>query len=75
MAKLNSKERNAIPSSKFGLPGERKYPMEDRSHAARAKGRAAEMEHKGRISKDTEARIDAKANRVLGVNLLKRKKK
>lgn len=66
MAKLTSKERNKLKSSQFGEPKERKYPMEDKSHAAKAKGRAAEMEHKGRMSKGEEAKIDHKANKVLG---------
>lgn len=64
--KLHAKERNALPKSEFGMPGQRKYPMPDREHAGKAKGRAAEMEHKGVISKATEAKIDAKADRVLG---------
>lgn len=66
MAKLSSKERSKIPASKFGEPKERKYPMEDKGHARAAKSRASEMEHKGRISKGTEGKIDAKADRVLG---------
>lgn len=65
MAKLKSAERKALPGKDFGLPGSRKYPMPDKSHAANAKARASEMEHKGRISKGTEAKIDAKANRKL----------
>lgn len=50
----------------FGLPGERKYPMPDKSHAANAKARASQQANKGAISRSTEAKIDAKANRVLG---------
>lgn len=65
MAKLKSAERKALPGKDFGLPGSRKYPMPDKSHAANAKARASEMEHKGKISKGTEAKIDAKANRKL----------
>lgn len=66
MSKLTSKARKSLPASKFGEPGKRAYPMPDRSHAANAKARASEMEHKGRISKSTEERIDRKADRVLG---------
>lgn len=40
MAKLTSKSRNAIPSSEFGLPKQRKYPEQDKAHAANAKARA-----------------------------------
>lgn len=66
MAILHAKERNKLPKSDFGMPGERKYPMPDKSHAKNAKSRASEMEHKGVISKSTENKIDAKANRKLG---------
>ena len=62
---MNTKERNSLPASKFALPGSRKYPIEDASHAGNAKARASEMEHEGRISKSTEDKIDAAANRVL----------
>jgi len=64
--KLKAKTRNSLPASKFGEPGSRKYPMEDKSHARNAKARASEMEHKGRMSKSTEEKIDRKADRVLG---------
>ncbi len=66
MAKLNAAKRNKIPKKEFGLPGERKYPMEDKSHARNAKARASEMENKGKLSPSSKAKIDAKANRVLG---------
>lgn len=66
MAKLSSKERGKLPKSTFGMPGQRKYPMPDKSHAANAKARASQAEHAGRISKATEGKIDAKANRMLG---------
>lgn len=66
MAKLNAAERKGIPSSKFGLPGSRKYPMPDKSHAADAKGRATEMVDKGKLSSSAAARIRAKANKILG---------
>lgn len=65
MAKLDAKERNKIPKAEFGLPGERKYPMNDRAHAANSKARASEMVNKGKLSESSEAKIDAKANRVL----------
>lgn len=63
--KLTSRERGMIPASEFGIPGERKYPMPDKAHAANAKARAAQAVNAGRMSKATEAKIDAKANRVL----------
>ena len=66
MATLTSKARKSIPKKEFGLPGEKKYPMPDRSHAANAKARASEMEKKGKLSESSKAKIDAKANKVLG---------
>ncbi len=66
MAKLTTKGRKALPKSDFGEPGKRAYPMPDRSHAANAKARASQAVNAGRMSKGTEAKIDAKANRILG---------
>ena len=66
MAKLTTKARNKLPAKDFGEPGKRAYPMPDKAHARNAKARASEMEKKGRISKSTEAKIDAKADRKLG---------
>ncbi len=65
MAKLSSKERNSLPSSTFAGP-DRSYPVPDKSHAANAKARASQAVNAGRMSASTEAKIDAKANRVLG---------
>lgn len=66
MAKLKAKARNKLPKSDFGMPGERKYPMPDKSHAANAKARASQMVKKGKLSKSSEKKIDAKANKILG---------
>lgn len=66
MAKLTAKKRNALPKKEFALPGERKYPLNDASHAANAKARAQQQYDKGNISKSTLAKIDSKANKVLG---------
>ena len=66
MAKLSSKSRNALPASKFGEPGSRKYPMPDRSYAANAKARASQQVAKGKLSAGEKAKIDAKANKILG---------
>jgi hypothetical protein len=66
MAKLTTKARKALPKSEFGEPAKRAYPMPDRSHAANAKARASQQVNAGRMSKSTEAKIDAKADRVLG---------
>lgn len=63
--KLDAEKRNKLPKSTFGLPGSRKYPMPDRSHAANAKARATQMVKAGKLSSASKARIDAKANRIL----------
>ena len=66
MAELTASARKRVPSSKFGMPGSRKYPMNDRSHAANAKARATQMVKKGKLSAASAAKIRAKANRILG---------
>lgn len=66
MSKLSTASRNKLSKSKFGLPGSEKYPMPDRSHAANAKARASQMVKKGKLSASSKAKIDAKANRILG---------
>lgn len=66
MAELTTKARKAVPTSQFGLPGQRKYPMPDRAHAANAKSRAAQMVAKGKLSPASAAKIRAKADRILG---------
>lgn len=62
---MKAAKRNALPSSKFGLPDERKYPMPDKSHAANAKARASQQRKAGNITPAQEAKIDRKANEKL----------
>ncbi len=66
MTKLTTKTRKSLPKSDFALPGSRKYPVNDKAHAANAKARAQQQYDKGAISKSTLAKVDAKANKVLG---------
>lgn len=66
MAKLDTKKRNSLSKETFGLPGERKYPMPDKSHAANAKARATQQVKAGNLSEGAKAKIDAKANKILG---------
>lgn len=66
MAKLTASKKNAEPAKDFGLPEERKYPMPDASHARNAKARAAQMEHKGKLSAADRKKIDTKADKLLG---------
>ena len=44
MARLRAAERNELPSSAFGLPKQRKYPMEDRTHQIKAEQFATKEE-------------------------------
>jgi len=66
MAKLTTAKKKTEPAQEFGLPGQRKYPMPDKSHARNAKARASQMEHQGKLSAGEKKKIDAKANKVLG---------
>jgi len=65
MSKLTSKQRRKLPKSEFAIPSERKYPINDKAHAANAKARASQMENKGKISESEKNKIDAKANKAL----------
>lgn len=65
MAKLTAATRKKILSSKFALPRERKYPIEDKAHAKNAKARATQMVKKGKLSVSSKEKIDVKANKVL----------
>lgn len=66
MAGLTTKQRKKLPKKDFAIPSERKYPVNDKSHAANAKARAQQQYDKGDISKGTLGKIDAKANKILG---------
>lgn len=57
MAKLTARARSALPSSDFVFPGKRGYPIQDRSHAANAKARAANK------SPAVRAAVDAAVSR------------
>ena len=54
MAKLTTKKRNALPTSTFALPKERKFPLPDASHARNALARA------GAKSPAIQAKVRAK---------------
>jgi hypothetical protein len=62
---LSSKARKKLPASEFGEPKERKYPVNDRAHAANAKARASQQEKKGNLSSSEKVKIDRKADAVL----------
>ena len=65
MGNLDFAARKKLPKEEFGEPGERKYPMPDKSHAANAKARATQMEKRGKLSPSGKAKVDAKADRIL----------
>ena len=60
MARLTAGERRDMPKSEFAGPG-RSYPVNDAAHAKLAKAMAAKY-----ASPAERARIDAKADKVLG---------
>lgn len=66
MAKLDTAQRKRIPGSEFGLPGSRKYPMPDKSHAQNAKARATQMVKRGKLSAASAEKIRAKASGKMG---------
>lgn len=64
--KLKAAVRDELPAKDFGLPAERKYPINDKAHAALAKGRATQQYARGKLTGGQKAAIDAKANRTIG---------
>jgi hypothetical protein len=56
---VSAKVRKSLPASRLGKPSTGGYPMQDKKHAAIAKGFAA-MHHD-----PDKAEIDAKADRIL----------
>lgn len=65
MSKLTAQARNKLPKSEFALPGGR-YPVEDKAHARDAKARASQQHNAGRLSAADKAKVDRKADAVLG---------
>ncbi len=65
MGKLSTDARKELPDSDFALPAERKYPVENRAHAANAKARARQMLNRGTISQAEYDKICAKADKEL----------
>jgi hypothetical protein len=66
MATLDEAKRDRLKDSTFGLPEERKYPMPDKSHARNAKARASQERNAGNLTKAEKAKIDRKADKILG---------
>lgn len=65
MAKLTAARRRTLPSSKFGLPGSRRYPVDTKKRAANAKARSTQQMKKGKLSKASRDKVHARANKVL----------
>ena len=63
---ISAAKRRSLKPSQFGLPGDRKFPVDTRGRAVAAKGRATQAVKAGRMSPSTANKIKAKANRVLG---------
>jgi hypothetical protein len=55
MAKLTAASRKKIPTKSFAIPGERKYPIENPSHARDALARAS--------GKSVQGEVDAAVHR------------
>lgn len=62
---IRAKKRNSLKKTQFGLPGSRKYPVDTKARARNAKARAAQMVKAGKLSKSSQAKINAKANKRL----------
>lgn len=65
MARIKAARRKRLRKSQFGLPGSRRFPVDTKARARNAKARAAQQVKKGRLSKSSQKKINAKANRVL----------
>jgi hypothetical protein len=65
MTKLTAKARKALPDSDFAIPSERKFPLNDASHAANAKARATQGIIAGQLTPAQGAKIKAAANKKL----------
>lgn len=65
MARITADARNKLKSSAFGLPAQRKYPLDTKARAANAKARATQMVAKGKLAASAAAQIRAKANAKL----------
>jgi hypothetical protein len=65
VTKMTAKKRDKLPATSFGLPGQRKYPVNDRKHAILAKAYATKEVERGNLTPAQQAQIDAKANKKL----------
>jgi len=73
MARLTAAQRRRLPARVFGLPKQRKYPINDRGHAIAAKGRATEGLRRGWINTAEYKKIVRKADKKIASTRVKRK--
>ncbi|PWH05316.1 hypothetical protein DEO23_14085 [Brachybacterium endophyticum] len=62
---MPAKKRRSLKPSQFGLPGSRRYPVDTKARARNAKARAAQQRKAGNLSKSSQSKINAKANKRL----------
>ena len=65
MVKLTAAARNKLKTSQFALPDQRKYPINDASHARNALARVAQQLNKGNISVSDADKVKKKARAKL----------
>ena len=65
MARITDAERAVLPASAFGLPDQRKYPIDTRRRAANAKGRARTQWELYNLTTAQYRQIVRRANLVL----------
>lgn len=56
MAKLSTKARDALPSSAFVFPADRRYPIHDRTHAVDALARSSGKSEEGKVRAAVKAK-------------------
>jgi hypothetical protein len=62
---MKTEKRRKLRRLQFGLPGKRKHPMPDKTHAVNAKARAKQQRKRGKLSKSAYDKVVAKANEVI----------
>ena len=65
MSKLTTKQRSALRTSEFALPG-RRFPVNDKNHARAALSMAPRALRAGSIDESQLRAIQAKAHKKLG---------
>lgn len=66
MAYLSGSDRKAMPRSDFAMPGSKRFPVNDPTHARLAISGATRSEHAGNISASTAEKIKSAARAKLG---------